>query len=78
MHNGITTVERAFQLARSGKYTTLRRLKIALNREGYYGNDIQGPLLSRQLMRTMIMAKNAGVGHPARTVDKSLHQKFTR
>jgi hypothetical protein len=77
MHNGISTVERAYQLARSGKYTTLPRLKSALDREGYFSWQISGPMLSRQLNMIMAAAQNA-MTRPDRTVDKSLHQKIMR
>jgi hypothetical protein len=45
----ITTMERAFHLARSGRFTTLTEVVTTLDREGYSANQIQGPPLKRQL-----------------------------
>jgi hypothetical protein len=48
MHR-MTTMERAFHLARSGRFTTIAEVLTALDREGYSASQIQGPLLRRQL-----------------------------
>jgi hypothetical protein len=48
MHR-MTTMERAFHLARSGRFTTIAEVFTALDREGYSASQIQGPLLRRQL-----------------------------
>jgi hypothetical protein len=48
MHR-MTTMERAFHLARSGKFTTITEVLTSLDREGYSAGQIQGPLLRRQL-----------------------------
>ena len=45
----MTSMERAFHLARSGRFTTLTEVVTTLDREGYSANQIQGPLLKRQL-----------------------------
>ena len=45
----MTTMERAFHLARSGRFTTLTEVPTTLDREGYSASQIQGPLLKRQL-----------------------------
>jgi hypothetical protein len=45
MHR-MTTMERAFHLARSGRFTTIAEVLTALDREGYSASQIQGPLLS--------------------------------
>jgi hypothetical protein len=45
----MTSMERAFHLARSGRFTTLTEMVTTLDREGYSANQIQGPLLKRQL-----------------------------
>jgi hypothetical protein len=45
----MTSMERAFHLARSGKFTTITEVLTTLDREGYSGSQIQGPLLRRQL-----------------------------
>ena len=49
MDQKITAVERAFQLARSGSVAGLAEITTSLNREGYYTNQIEGPVLKRQL-----------------------------
>jgi hypothetical protein len=45
----MTSMERAFHLARSGRFTTLTEVATTLDREGYSASQIQGPLLKRQL-----------------------------
>jgi hypothetical protein len=49
MNQKMTAVERAFQLARSGSVARLVEITTSLNREGYYANQIEGPVLKRQL-----------------------------
>jgi hypothetical protein len=49
MHQRMTTMERAFHLARSGRFAYLTEVVTTLDREGYYTSQIQGPLLKRQL-----------------------------
>lgn len=44
-----TPIERAFELARSGKYLTASEVKRAVSAEGYAVAQIEGPLLMRQL-----------------------------
>ncbi|TLG71258.1 hypothetical protein FEV16_16460 [Methylocystis sp. B8] len=45
----MTTLERAFILARSGECSCVAALVRRLDREGYDGHQIHGPLLRRQL-----------------------------
>jgi hypothetical protein len=45
----MTTMERAFHLARSGRFACLTEVVTTLDREGYSASQIQGPLLKRQL-----------------------------
>lgn len=49
MKPGISAIERAFDLARSGKFSTLAEIKQAIKREGYAADQLQGPMLARQL-----------------------------
>jgi hypothetical protein len=49
MHQRMTSTERAFHLARSGRFTCLTDVLTTLDRDGYYAGQIQGPLLKRQL-----------------------------
>jgi len=44
-----TALERAFQLAESGKCSTVAEIRMALSHEGYSLSQIAGPTLLRQL-----------------------------
>lgn len=55
-----TTLERAFELARSGKVKTIREIERALLAEGYPHNQLIGPALLEQLRKLM---KAAGAEH---------------
>lgn len=46
-------IERAFELARSGKCQTIKEICDQLNREGYSSQQVTGPSLFKQL-RAMI------------------------
>ncbi len=58
-HDGMqpdtTVVERAFDLAKSGRYQSVDEIKHALRLEGYEHHDIEGPSLVAQL-RSLIRA----------------------
>ena len=62
MDHGITTIERAFQLAKSGDYASIVDIKKRLSLEGYSIAQITGGVLSGQL-RTLI--KTAREKNPA-------------
>jgi hypothetical protein len=49
MDNRMTAIERAFQLARSGRASTVAAIDRALKHEGYGARQIEGPALRRQL-----------------------------
>lgn len=49
----LTALERAFELARSGKFQTIPRLREQLAREGFARQTLVGPTLPRQLRRLM-------------------------
>lgn len=49
MEQRMTALERAFQLARSGRVAGVTDIITLLNREGYYGSQIEGRHLKRQL-----------------------------
>ena len=57
----MTAVERAFQLARSGRVAGLAEIATSLNREGYYANQIEGPVLKRQLAALIKAARKPSV-----------------
>jgi hypothetical protein len=44
-----TALERAFELARSGRYLRLDQLLRRLNKEGYLGEQVTGPAIKKQL-----------------------------
>jgi hypothetical protein len=48
-----TALERAFEMAKSGKFRSVTELRYALNSEGYAGSQIDGRLLARQLQVIM-------------------------
>ena len=50
MDPNITCLERAFQLAATGRYLTVTEIKLRLHEEGYSHGQIDGPLLKKQLM----------------------------
>jgi hypothetical protein len=58
MKQGISTIERAFQIARSGTVRSIVELKEALKRESYDVFLIQGRHLMRQLSDTIKAARN--------------------
>jgi hypothetical protein len=57
MDHRMTPLERAFQLARSGRVAGLRDIVNALRGEGYSADQIQGPILRRQLADLMKAAR---------------------
>jgi hypothetical protein len=65
MDHRTTALERAFQLAKSGEVSGVPGIRKALEREGYFGSQIEGPLLKRQLV---------GLIKAARERDLSVHR----
>jgi hypothetical protein len=53
MKQDATVLERAFELASSGEYENVALLRKRLQYEGYTANEIDGPMLLKQL-RTKI------------------------
>ena len=45
----VNAVERAFQLAKTGRYPTVEAIKQQLKKEGYLQHYIEGRTLTRQL-----------------------------
>ncbi len=62
----MTTLERAFQLARSGKVAGLTDIMKSLKRDGYSAIQIEGPLLKRQLADLIRAALARGTSSPDR------------
>ena len=57
-----TTLERAFELARSGKFEKLSDLRRSLAAEGFPAQQVAGPVLYKQLRQLMKTAKAVGEG----------------
>ncbi len=57
MESQISQLERAFELARSGRCTTVADIKRKLREEGYQDDQIEGPSLFGQL--NSLMRKSA-------------------
>jgi hypothetical protein len=57
MDQKMTALERAFQLARSGSVAGVAEIATSLSREGYYANQIEGPVLKRQLSSLIKVAR---------------------
>src|SRR3569832_1458454 len=57
-----STLERAFELAKSGTYANLSELRAAIKAEGYTAAQIEGPALGRQLRRLMDASRAAAAG----------------
>jgi hypothetical protein len=53
MESNVSALERAFDLARSGKYKTVSDIRLRLKQEGYSDAQLIGPGLQKQL-RTII------------------------
>lgn len=56
----MTALERAFQLARSGRVAGLTDIVTSLKRDGYSASQLEGPLLKRQLA-DLIKAARKGI-----------------
>jgi hypothetical protein len=64
MEQRTTALERAFQLARSGRVAGLSDIITSLNREGYSANQIEGRLLKRQLADLIKTARKGSMDSP--------------
>jgi hypothetical protein len=57
MDHRMTTLERAFQLARSGRVSTIADIIGSLKRAGYSTDQIEGRTLKRQLANLIRVAR---------------------
>ena len=57
MDPDINCLERAFQLAATGRYLTVTEIKLRLHEEGYPHGQIDGPLLKKQLVDAIANAR---------------------
>jgi hypothetical protein len=56
----VSAIERAFELAATGRYVTVTEIKRKLMREGYEYEQVAGPVLSKQLSAAITKARNGG------------------
>lgn len=64
MRANVSAIERAFQLAETGRYLTVTEIKLRLHAEGYHHGQIEGPVLCRQLGEVMFKANAAHHSKP--------------
>ena len=64
MNTNKTALERAFDLARSGGCVSVGALIKRLDREGYWGGQIEGPQLKKQLTQLIEEAKDTYAHRP--------------
>lgn len=57
-----STLERAFELAKSGRFASMSELRAAIKAEGYTAAQIEGPALGRQLRRLMDESRAPATG----------------
>jgi len=55
-----TAIERAFELAKSGRYVSVQEIKRVLAAEGYQAHQLVGQSLLDQLRELMRASRNAG------------------
>ena len=66
MEPNVTALERAFELARSGRCRTMKEIRDCLRAEGYSQNVVIGKYLSAQLGRLMLEATPESYGFSTR------------
>jgi hypothetical protein len=59
MHAHTTAIERAFELARSGRFGSVQGIRIRLKQEGYNPDQIEGPMLVDQIRSLMQPGRTA-------------------
>ena len=57
MDGSKTALERAFELAKSGKVASVTHLRAQIKNEGYTHQQIDGPVLGRQLRNLIAKAR---------------------
>jgi hypothetical protein len=62
MKPNVNTLERAFELARTGEFDSIGQLKSRLDQEGYPSGLVVGPYLTGQLRDLMRMAHPESYG----------------
>ena len=56
MNPNVSSLERAFQLAKSGRYPDIWQIKLRLKSEGYAQDQVEGRSLLRQLREIIRLA----------------------
>lgn len=64
MVNSLTSLERAFQLAKSGEQESVTGIRCQLKYEGYNAEQICGPALARQLRDLIKASRVRAKGRP--------------
>ncbi|MEP7239963.1 MAG: hypothetical protein ABI697_03660 [Devosia sp.] len=62
MNSNETALERAFSLAKSGRFKSVSEIRARLSKEGYQANQIDGPALGRQLRALMRTSSDPDTG----------------
>ena len=58
MQTGVSVLERAFQLAATGRFDNVSQIKRRLDSEGYDTLQVSGPVLIKQLMTAICYARS--------------------
>jgi hypothetical protein len=61
MKPNVTSLERAFELAASGRYPTVTDVCNKLGAEGYHAAQVSGPLLRKQLLAVITKVNDNAV-----------------
>ena len=64
MKPNVTSMERAFELAKSGRFRTTSEIKMRLRAEGYLSNSVDGHTLIRHLNALMREVRTAAEQDP--------------
>lgn len=59
MDANVSPIERAFQLAGTGRFATVAEVRLQLVREGYSQKELEGPQLRKQIMEIIAQARSA-------------------
>jgi len=62
MKPNVNTLERAFELARSGQFDSIEQIKVRLHQEGYSRALVAGKYLSAQLRQLILQAHPESFG----------------
>lgn len=59
MDANASPIERAFQLAGTGRFATVAEVRLQLVREGYSQRELEGPQLRKEIMEMIAKARGA-------------------